>query len=137
MQNKFSKSIIYVACPRIGNAHSLHLHSNASPAVSLFFNWLLFSSRAATHGELKKLINPELSRHEGTDSIPNASLQEDKMCVKKYHQLAGIAEPRYAGSMCEGAFVSLISLMLLCVSHCSPWMSVTLCCPVKGNQHLE
>lgn len=136
MQNKFSKSII---CP----ARGLETLTPFIFTLTLPLWCPYFSTGCCSPAELppmvrwKKLINPELSCHERTDSIPNASLQEDKMCVKKYHHLAGIAEPRYAGSMCEGAFVSLISLMLLCVSHCSPWMSVTFCCPVKGNQHLE
>lgn len=42
-----------------------------------------------------------------------------------------------AGSTCEMAFVSLITPMLLCVFHCPPCMSVTFCCPIKGNQHLQ
>lgn len=45
---------------------------------------------------------------------------------------------RWVGSMCErGLFVSLITLSLPCVFHCSPRMNVTFCCPVKGNQYLE
>lgn len=54
------------------------------------------------------------------------------------HHFAGINEPSNVQVPCvKGSFVFRITRMLLCVFHCSPWMAVTFCCPMKGNQNLK
>lgn len=81
----------------------------------------------------------KLSCRDGIDSIPNASLQErckDKICQKAHHH-AGIIETSNMQVPCVKGFLSLWLLSSCSVFHCSPWMSVTFCCPIKGIRYLE
>lgn len=99
----------------------------------------LFSSRVATHGEWKK-ENPSWAvnvMREQTNYVLTGNVWRLDVCQNAHH-FAGMSEPSNVQVPCvKGPFVFRITRMLLCVFHCSPWMTVTFCCPMKGNQNLE
>lgn len=121
--NKFSKAIIYVACMGTENAHSLRLHPKASPVVSYF------SASCCPPA----VLLPVVSRKKGK-SIQTCHVMREQaqywMCphmkhgkmryVSKKHKKTPSSKDYWtqlwSGSMCERAFVSLFTRMLLCLS---------------------
>lgn len=90
------------------------------PVVSLFSTGCCSPAELPPMVNRKKEIHPELSCHEGTDSMPSSSSQRNVwsrgVCQKAQH-LAGITEPRNVQVPCvKGLFVSPITHTALCRS---------------------
>lgn len=84
----------------------------------------------------KSILSCHVMR-EQTNYVLTGNVWRLDVCQNAHH-FAGMSEPSNVQVPCvKGPFVFRITRMLLCVFHCSPWMTVTFCCPMKGNQNLE
>lgn len=115
---------------------AFHLHPNLFFVVVFSFFFTLTVKEMPPMVGFKRILSCHVMR-EQIHSVLTGNLWRLDVCQNAHH-FAGINEPSNVQVPCvKGSFVFRITRMLLCVFHCSPWMAVTFCCPMKGNQNLE